>query len=346
MFLDDNSRHPPRERDFPGQFPTVRMRRLRYHPAVRRLVQSVRLHPARWIQPLFVHDRGAEKKPIASMPGQYQLSPDHLAEEAQEAKELGLGGVILFGIPSRKDDSGGDALDENGVICRAIRKIKQTVPELLTVTDLCFCEYTDHGHCGRLGHAGAQPTVDNDATLDLLGRQAVLHAQAGADVIAPSGMMDGMVAAIRRALDAAGFVHVPIMSYSAKYAGPFYGPFRDAAESAPQFGDRRSYQMDPAAAAEQALREVELDLAEGADIVMVKPALAYLDVIRQVRDRFPGVPLAAYNVSGEYSMVMAGAAAGWIDGPAMIREILTSIHRAGADIIITYWAKEAARWLS
>ncbi|GAB4132397.1 MAG: porphobilinogen synthase [Thermogutta sp.] len=342
MFLNDGGRVRP-ERPAPGQFPTVRMRRLRYHPGVRRLVQAVRPDPARWIQPLFVHDRDAEKRPIASMPGQFQLSLDHLAEEAEEAYQLGLGGVILFGIPSRKDESGCDALDESGLICRAVRKIKEATPDLLTITDLCFCEYTDHGHCGRLGQAGTQVTVDNDATLELLGRQAVLHAQAGADVIAPSGMMDGMVAAIRRALDSAGFIHVPIMSYSAKYAGPFYGPFRDAAESAPQFGDRRSYQMDPASSVGQALREVELDLAEGADMVMVKPALAYLDVIRQVRDRFPGVPLAAYNVSGEYSMVMAAAAAGWIDGPAVIREILTSIHRAGADIILTYWAKEAAR---
>ncbi len=320
------------------------MRRLRYHPRVRRLVQAVQLNPAHWIQPLFVHDKGAERRPIASMPGQFQLPLDQLPAAAQEAEELGLGGVILFGIPSEKGAQGRDALDENGVICRAVRRIKEATPDLLTITDLCFCEYTDHGHCGLLGHAGAQATVENDATLELLGKQAVLHAKAGADVIAPSGMMDGMVTMIRQALDAAGFAHLPIMSYSAKYSGPFYGPFREAAESTPRFGDRRSYQMDPAAAAEQALREVALDLAEGADIVMVKPALAYLDVIRQVRDQFPGVPLAAYNVSGEYSMVMAAAAAGWIDGQATIREILTSIHRAGADIIITYWAKEAARW--
>jgi porphobilinogen synthase len=232
-----------------------------------------------------------------------------------------------------------------GIIPQAIRAVKQAAPELLVVTDVCFCEYTSHGHCGALSKVSGRVDVDNDATLTMLSHQAVAHARAGADVVAPSGMMDGMVAGIRRGLDAAELVHVPIMSYAAKYASAFYGPFREAAESAPQFGDRRSYQMDPAAPPGQALREVELDLAEGADIVMVKPALAYLDIIRQVHDRFPGVPLAAYNVSGEFSMVKAAAAKGWLDEKAVVLESLTAIRRAGAGIVITYWAKDVARWL-
>jgi porphobilinogen synthase len=269
-----------------------------------------------------------------------------LADEIRQAAELGLGGVILFGIPAQKDPAGSDALSDSGIIAQAIRVAKQTAPELLLVTDVCFCEYTDHGHCGPLGDATGRTDVDNDATLGLLAEQAVVHARAGADVVAPSGMIDGMVGAIRRGLDSAGFAHLPIMSYAAKYASAFYGPFREAAESAPQSGDRRGYQMDPAAAAEQALREVELDLAEGADIVMVKPALAYLDIIRLVHDRFPGVPLAAYNVSGEFSMVKAAAQRGWLDEKAVALESLTAIHRAGAGIILTYWAKDAAGWLN
>jgi porphobilinogen synthase len=279
------------------------------------------------------------------MPGHDQLSLDALREEIEEVRRLGLGGVLLFGIPDHKDPLGSDATSEQGIICRAIRVIKEIAPELLVITDECFCEYTSHGHCGALGKAGAHDTVDNDQTLRMLGWQAVAHARAGADMVAPSGMMDGMVGAIRQALDQAGFTHVPIMSYSAKYASAFYGPFREAAESAPQFGDRRSYQMDPAAAAEQALREVELDLAEGADIVMVKPATSYLDIIRLVKERFPGVPVAAYNVSGEYSMVWAAAEKGWLDLQRVALEMLTAIHRAGADIIITYWAKQAVKWL-
>lgn len=326
-------------------FPTTRMRRLRYHPAVRRLVQSTRLDPARWILPLFVHARGEGRTPISSMPGHAQLSLAALREEIEEVRRLGLGGVLLFGIPDHKDPLGSDATSDQGIICQAIRVIKEVAPELLVITDECFCEYTSHGHCGALGKAGAFDTVDNDTTLRMLSWQAVAHARAGADMVAPSGMMDGMVGAIRRALDEAGFSHVPIMSYSAKYASAFYGPFREAAESAPQFGDRRSYQMDPAAAGEQALREVELDLAEGADIIMVKPALAYLDVIRLVKERFPGVPLAAYNVSGEYSMVWAAAEKGWLDLERVALEMLTAIHRAGADIVITYWAKQALQWL-
>jgi porphobilinogen synthase len=279
------------------------------------------------------------------MPGHDQLSLEALREEIEEVKRLGLGGVLLFGIPDHKDPLGSDATSEQGIICRAIRVIKEIAPELLVITDECFCEYTSHGHCGALGKAGPYDTVDNDQTLRMLGWQAVAHARAGADMVAPSGMMDGMVGAIRQALDQAGYTHVPIMSYSAKYASAFYGPFREAAESAPQFGDRRSYQMDPAAAAEQALREVELDLAEGADIIMVKPATSYLDIIRLVKEQFPGVPVAAYNVSGEYSMVWAAAEKGWLDLQRVALEMLTAIHRAGADIIITYWAKQAVKWL-
>jgi porphobilinogen synthase len=330
---------------FDSGFPTTRLRRLRGHAAVRALVQEVDITPGKLILPLFVRPGTNERQPIAAMPGHFQLSPDLVAEEACHATELGLGGIILFGIPQAKDPQGSDSYSERGIIQQALAAIRQAAPELLVITDVCFCEYTDHGHCGLLTDKSGQTDVDNDATLELLGRQAVSHAQAGADMVAPSGMMDGMVGAIRSALDRAGFSHVPIMSYAAKYASAFYGPFRDAAQSTPQFGDRRSYQMDPAAAAGQALREVELDLAEGADIVMVKPALAYLDVIRQVRDRFPGVPLAAYNVSGEFSMVKAAADKGWIDEQKTALEILTAIHRAGAGIILTYWAKDIATWL-
>ena len=280
------------------------------------------------------------------MPGHCQLSPDMLADEISQAVELGLGGVILFGIPDKKDALGSDAMSDSGIIAQAIRAAKQAARDFLVITDVCCCEYTDHGHCGAIGRSTGRLDVENDATLELLAKQAVVHARAGADMVAPSGMIDGMVGAIRKALDAAGFAHVPIMSYAAKYASAFYGPFREAAESAPQFGDRRGYQMDPAAAAGQAMREIELDLAEGADIVMVKPALAYLDIIRQARERFPGVPLAAYNVSGEYSMVKAAAERGWLDEKRIALECLTAIRRAGASIILTYWAKDAARWLA
>ena len=279
------------------------------------------------------------------MPGNFQLSPDLLAEEVRQAAELGLGGVILFGIPDTKDGVGSDAMSGFGIIPQALRAAKEAAPELLLVTDVCFCEYTDHGHCGVVAEAGGRVDVDNDATLKMLGQQAVAHARAGADMVAPSGMMDGMVGAIRGRLDADGLSHVPVMSYAAKYASASYGPLREAAECSPQFGDRRSYQMDPAAAAGQAIREVELDLAEGADIVMVKPALPYLDIIRQLHDHFPGVPLAAYNVSGEFSMVEAAAARGWVDRKAVALEWLLSIRRAGASIILTYWAKDVARWM-
>jgi porphobilinogen synthase len=327
------------------RFPTTRLRRLRYHPAVRELVRETRLSPTSFILPLFVRPGEGVRQEISAMPGNYQLSPDKLLEELKTAVELGLGGVMLFGIPDKKDAAGSDALSDDGIIATAIRAAKRAFPELLIVPDLCFCEYTDHGHCGPIAEIGGRHEVDNDATLELLGRQAVVHARAGADMIAPSGMMDGMIGAIRGALDAAGFSHLPIMSYAAKYASAFYGPFREAAESAPKFGDRRSYQMDPAAAAEQAMREIELDLAEGADLIMVKPALPYLDIIRMAHERFPGVPLAAYNVSGEFSMVKAAAANGWLDERKTALECLTAIRRAGANIILTYWAKDAARWL-
>ena len=326
-------------------FPTTRLRRLRQHPAVRELVRETRLVPANFVLPLFVRPGQRVREPIGSMPGHCQLSPDMLAEEISQAVELGLGGVLLFGIPAKKDALGSDAASASGIVAQAIRAAKQAARDFLVITDVCCCEYTDHGHCGAIGRSSGRLDVENDATLELLAKQAVVHAQAGADMVAPSGMIDGMVGAIRSGLDAAGFAHLPIMSYAAKYASAFYGPFREAAESAPQFGDRRGYQMDPAAAAGQAMREIEFDLAEGADLVMVKPALAYLDIIRQAREKFPGVPLAAYNVSGEYSMVKAAAARGWLDEKAVALECLTAIRRAGAGIILTYWAKDVAAWL-
>jgi porphobilinogen synthase len=326
-------------------FPTTRLRRLRYSPAIRRLIQQTKLSPSELILPLFVRGGAKVRHPIDSMPGHFQLSLDELPAEIEATASLGLGGVLLFGIPDHKDALGSDSYSDEGIVQRAVRVAKKTVPELLVVTDVCFCEYTDHGHCGAIIDHSGRKDVDNDATLELLGKQATSHARAGADIVAPSGMMDGMVGAIRHALDGNGFQHLPIMSYAVKYASAFYGPFREAAESTPQFGDRRSYQMDPASDAGQALREVELDLAEGTDMVMVKPALAYLDIIRQVHERFPGVPLAAYNVSGEYSMVKAAADRGWIDERAVVLEMLTAIKRAGAGIVITYWAKDVARWL-
>ena len=326
-------------------YPTTRLRRLRYDSRIRNLVRGVRLSAAALVQPLFVRRGRGVKQEIASMPGQYQWSLDLVGEQVARLAELKLGGVILFGIPDEKDALGSDACSDDGIIQDALRAVKVAAPDLLVMTDVCFCEYTDHGHCGVLDERQGSVDVDNDATLDLLAQQAVSHARAGSDLIAPSGMMDGMVAAIRRGLDDAGFAHLPIMSYAAKYASAFYGPFREAAESSPQFGDRRTYQMDPAAAAGQALREVELDLAEGADLVMVKPALAYLDIISAVRQRFAGVPLAAYNVSGEYSMVKAAAARGWLDERQTVLESLTAIQRAGAEIILTYWAQDAAKWL-
>jgi porphobilinogen synthase len=284
------------------------------------------------------HGKGV-KNPIAAMPGHYQLSIDHLPEEGKEIHGLGVKAVLLFGIPERKDEVGSGAYAKDGIIQEAIRSLKDAIPELLVVTDVCLCEYTSHGHCGVI----AQDDVDNDATLELLERMALSHAEAGADMVAPSDMMDGRVGAIRRSLEANGFDNVPIMSYAAKYASSFYGPFREAAESAPQFGDRKTYQMDPANALE-AIREVRLDVEEGADIVMIKPAIPYLDIITRIRWEFD-VPVAAYNVSGEFSMVKAAAQQGWIDGERVMMECLLSIKRAGADIIITYFAKEAAKLL-
>jgi porphobilinogen synthase len=325
-------------------FPTVRLRRLRHHPLLRELVRETELSVRDLILPLFVRPGRGVKKEIASMPGNYQLSVDRLAEEVGEAVDLGVRAFILFGIPPHKDAVGSGALDDDGIVQQALRALRAAFKhDVLLITDECFCEYTDHGHCGVLAEQGGRTELDNDATLPLLARQCVSHARAGADVVAPSGMLDGMVQAIRQGLDEAGFPWLPILSYAAKYASGFYGPFRDAAESPPQFGDRSGYQMDPANG-DEALREVALDLEEGADMVMVKPALAYLDIIRRVKDRF-GVPVAAYNVSGEFAMVKAAAAKGWIDERRIALEILTSIKRAGADMILTYFARDVGRWL-
>ena len=329
-----------------SQFPTTRLRRLRYHPAVRELVREVQLFPVNLILPLFVRHGENVQQAIPSMPGQFQISVDAVGDRVRQAADCGLGGIILFGIPAIKDSQGSDSMDDHGIIQQAIRVAKKARPDFLVITDVCLCEYTDHGHCGIVNEKTGRPDVDNDATLELLGRQAVSHADAGADLVAPSGMMDGMVTSIRGALDASGFTHTPIMSYAAKFSSAFYGPFRDAAESTPQFGDRRAYQMDPAADVGQALREVALDLQEGADLIMVKPALAYLDVLHRVKMQFPGVPLAAYNVSGEYSMIKAAAAHGWVEERAVVFEALTAMRRAGANMILTYWALEMAEWLN
>ncbi len=330
----------------PG-FPTSRLRRLRYHSGIRRLVQETIISPERLILPLFVRSGKSERIPIPSMPGNYQLSLDEFVKEVKEAEKSGIGGILLFGIPEKKDNCGSDAMSADGIIAQAIRAAKDVVGhDFLVISDVCFCEYTDHGHCGVLKErCCGQIDVDNDETLKNLVLQTLVQARAGVDMVAPSGMMDGMIQAIRKGFDDNGYNHLPIMSYAAKYASAFYGPFRDAAESTPQFGDRRSYQMDPASGPGQALREVELDIKEGADMVMVKPALPYLDIIRMVRDSFPGVPVAAYNVSGEFSMVKAAAQQGWIDEKRIVMESMTSIVRAGASIIITYWAKDIAHWL-
>lgn len=321
-------------------FPTYRPRRLRKSAVLRRMVRETQLTTADLILPLFVTFGKGVKKPIQSMPGHYQLSVDLIAEEARELKDLGIPAVILFGIPENKDENGSSAFDKKGPVQEAIRAIKKGVPELLVITDVCMCEYTSHGHCGIIKDG----EVDNDATLELLAREALSHAEAGADMVAPSDMMDGRVASIRSLLDKKGFGQIPIMSYAAKYASAFYGPFRHAAESPPQFGDRKGYQMDPGNS-DEALREVMLDIEEGADIVMVKPALPYLDIITRVKTE-TGYPVAAYNVSGEFSMVKAAAEKGWIDGEEVMMETLLSIKRAGADMILTYFAKEAARVLA
>jgi porphobilinogen synthase len=332
-------------------FPAVRPRRLRQSAAIRRMVREVQPRVDQLIAPLFIRHGKGVTRPIASMPGHAQLSVDTAVREAEALAELGIPAVLLFGIPAGKDGVGSENFDPEGIVPQAAFAIKKAVPELLIVSDMCFCEYTDHGHCGIIntpGHEHHNPHLPegyllNDPTLELLGKAAVVHAQAGADIIAPSGMIDGMIGTLRAALDGAGLQHTTLMSYAAKFASGFYGPFRDAAESPPGFGDRSQYQMDPANARE-ALREVELDVQEGADILMVKPALAYLDIIRQVKDRFD-LPLAAYQVSGEYSMVKAAAEKGWIDERRVAMESLTAIARAGADMIITYWAKDAVRWL-
>jgi porphobilinogen synthase len=318
----------------------ARLRRLRRTPALRRLVRENTLTPDCFVFPLFVVHGQDVHEEISSMPGQYHHSLDGLAREAEELQSLGIPAVLLFGLPASKDEVGSEAYDDGGIVQQAVRVLKDAAPELAVITDVCLCEYTSHGHCGVV----VDGNVDNDGSLALLARTAISHARAGADIVAPSDMMDGRVAALRAALDGEGYESAPIMSYAAKYASAFYGPFREAAESAPQFGDRRGYQMDPPNARE-ALREIASDLAEGADIVMVKPALPYLDVVSQARRRVDA-PLAAYNVSGEYAMLHAAAANGWLDLRAAVLEALTSIKRAGADIIITYHAKEAARWLA
>jgi len=323
-----------------SSFPLTRLRRLRCSEALRTLVRETKVEVGDLIYPLFVIEGNKIRQEISSMPGLCRCSPDLLPQEVEGIARLAIPAVILFGIPQNKDEIGSSAYHPNGVIQQAIRTIKKATPELLVVSDVCLCEYTSHGHCGVI----VDGDVDNDKTLELLIKTALSHAEAGVDIVAPSDMMDGRVQAIRQALDKNGFQSIPILAYAAKYASAFYGPFREAAESAPQFGDRRSYQMDPSNWRE-ALREVEQDINEGADIVMVKPALAYLDVIRKVRDTF-NHPLAAYSVSGEYAMVKAAARQGWLDERGIVLEILTAIKRAGADIIITYHAREAAQWLT
>lgn len=323
------------------QFPTIRMRRLRYTPQIRRMVRENAVSVSDLIYPLFVKPGTGLRDEVSSMPGVFQLTLDQLEAEAKELLELGIPAVILFGLPETKDLAGSGAYDEHGIVQEAIRKLKEVAPELYVITDVCMCEYTSHGHCGALDESGC---VINDVTLEMLAQTAVSHAEAGADMVAPSDMMDGRVAAIRAALDAEGYQDVPIMAYSAKYASGYYGPFRDAADSTPAFGDRSQYQMDPANG-DEAIRETALDIDEGADIVMVKPALAYMDIIRRVKDTF-GMPTCVYNVSGEYAMVKAAAGNGWIDEKRVVLETLVGFKRAGADMIITYHAKDAARWLA
>ncbi len=319
-------------------FPVQRLRRLRQNQALRDMVAETSLQVSDFIYPLFVVEGANVSKPIGSMPGISQFSIDKMLEDASTAYDLGVPAVLLFGIPEHKDESGSEAYAENSLIARAVQLLKKEIPRLLVVTDVCFCEYTSHGHCGYVNENGE---IDNDITLNMLVKEAMAHARAGADIVAPSDMMDGRIGAIRSALDEAGFTQTVIMSYAAKYASNYYGPFREAAECAPQFGDRKAYQMDWRNSAE-ALREVELDILEGADIVMVKPALAYLDVLRMVKDAF-GMPTAAYNVSGEYSMIKAAGEKGWINETQVMLETLTAMKRAGADMIITYFAIEAAR---
>jgi porphobilinogen synthase len=321
------------------QFPEYRARRLRKNENFRRLIRETKLSVDDLVYPLFAVTGKSVKKPIHSMPGQFQLSVDYIAKEAQKARDMGIPAVLLFGIPSKKDAMATGAFAKDGIVQQAVKRIKNDVPDILVITDVCLCEYTSHGHCGIL----EKDHVQNDETLEVLAETALSHARAGADMVAPSAMMDGQVAAIREALDENAFEDVPIMAYAAKYASSFYGPFREAAESAPQFGDRKAYQMDPANA-DEAIREISLDVNEGADIIMVKPALAYLDIICRAKQEFD-LPLAAYNVSGEYSMIKAAAQLGWLDEERAMMETLTAIKRAGADIIITYFALQAAKLL-
>ena len=327
-------------------FPKYRPRRLRSNKLLRELIRETHLSVKDLIMPLFVRPGDGIKNEISSMPGNYQFSVDTLVEEVKEIATLGIPGVILFGIPSTKDESGTEAYADNGIIQKAIRAIKENVSDILVITDVCMCEYTNHGHCGYIkkDEKTGEYQIDNDETLKLLSKEALSHAEAGVDIVAPSDMMDGRVGAIRDILDDNGYDNIPIMSYAAKYASAYFGPFRDAAESPPSFGDRRTYQMDTPNS-EEAIREVAMDIDEGADIVMVKPALPYLDIIRLIKDQF-GYPVAAYNVSGEFSMVKAAHEKGWLDEKAVALETLIGIKRAGADIILTYWAKDAARWLS
>ena len=322
-----------------SMFPTVRMRRLRQNEKLRSLVRETRLSVDQLIYPLFIAEGIREPREISSMPGIFQWPLEHVGREVERIAGLGIPAVLLFGIPDEKDEVGSQAYAEQGIVQQAIRRIKSVTPDTLVVTDVCLCEYTSHGHCGVIQHG----SVQNDESLELLAQMALSHAEAGADIVAPSDMMDGRVGLIRHVLDENGLNQTPIMAYSAKFASAFYGPFREAAESTPQFGDRRAYQMDPANARE-ALREVDLDIVEGADIVMVKPAMAYMDVIRQVRDRCD-LPLAVYNVSGEFSMIKAAAQNGWIDERRIVMEVLTGLRRAGADMLITYFAPDVAQWL-
>jgi porphobilinogen synthase len=326
-----------------GQFPALRPRRLRQSAALRRMVSETRLHPSQLVLPLFARFGRKLRRPVDSMPGVFQLSPDELLKEAAEANQVGVPAVLLFGIPDKKDDRASGAYAQNGIVQQAVRLLKKELPQLMVITDVCLCEYMAHGHCGIVKQGKSGATILNDSSLKLLARTAASHVEAGADMVAPSDMMDGRVGAIRRQLDESGFTDTPIMSYAAKYASAYYGPFREAAESAPKFGDRRSYQMD-AANSDEALREVALDLQEGADIVMVKPALAYLDILHRVKKAF-GYPTAAYSVSGEYSMIKAAGERGWIDERAVMLESLLAMRRAGADILITYAARDVARWL-
>lgn len=321
------------------EFSFKRHRRTRMNPVIRSMVRETELSKNDFIYPLFVAPGNKFKKEVSSMPGVYQMSIDEILKECEEVKKLGIPAIILFGIPEKKDELGSDAYNPDGIIQRAVRSIKKEIPELYVITDVCLCEYTSHGHCGIV----KGDEIVNDASVELLAKEALTHAQAGADMVAPSDMFDGRVRSIREILDKNGYVNTPIMSYAAKFASGFYGPFREAAESTPQFGDRRSHQMDPANS-DEALREVQTDIEEGADIVMVKPALSYLDIIRRVKDKFQ-VPTAAYNVSGEYSMIKAASKLGWIDEQRVMLEVLTSIKRAGADLILTYFAKDAAKLL-